>query len=247
MHRAKSLRMRAMILAAGLGTRLRPLTDSLPKPLVEVAGKPLIDYALETVARAGITEVVVNLHYLGHLLREYLGDGSRFGLNIAFSEEDPIQDSGGGIRDARHLLGDETFVTLNSDTIVQIDLKAMLAYHREKAALATLALRKDPDQSAFGIIATQTDGRIGAFLEHRRPGLQEPLEPYMYTGVQILEPGVFAYLDEAGPLSITRRTYPRMLAADEALFGWPFSGRWVTVGTPEELAKAPALLAGADG
>lgn len=236
--------VRAMILAAGRGERLRPLTDTTPKPLIEVGGRPLIEYAIDCVRRAGIEHVVVNLHRLGGLIRSHLGDGSRFGVSIDYSPEDPVQETGGGIRDARRFLDGHTFVTLNSDTIVDVDLGAVLDFHREKAARATLVLRKDPRMGRFGIIATEPGGRIGAFLEHRRPGSRVPLEPYMYTGVQVLDPAIFDDLRESGPFSITKITYPRMLAADYPLYGYPFDGTWITVGTPSELAEAERLLAG---
>ncbi len=234
--------VRAMILAAGLGTRLRPLTETLPKPLVTVAGRPLIDHALETVARAGITEVVINLFHLAEMVADYVGDGSRWGLRVRFSREDPIQDTGGGIRDARELLGEATFVTLNSDTIVDVDLARCVDWHRERGALATMVLRRDPDAAAYGIIETEPDGRIGAFLGRARPGGRTPRESFLYTGVQVLDPRIFDYLDAEGPFSITRYAYPRMLDADEPLFGWEHRGRWITVGTPAERARAEAQL-----
>lgn len=237
-----SLDVRAMILAAGLGTRLRPLTETVPKSMVEVGGKPLIEYALESIVRAGIQEVVVNLHHLGDQIREYLGNGNRYGVRIAYSTEDPLQDSGGGIRDARPLLGDQTFVTLNADTIVDIDLADLLQFHRSNRAEATLALRKDPRQDSFGVIDIEPDQRVGRFLGNPRPGCGTKLESLMYTGVQVLEPVVYDYMNPSGPFSITRVTYPDMLAADRRVFGYRFEGAWVTVGTPEELAAAPALL-----
>jgi len=234
--------VRAMILAAGRGERLRPLTDTTPKPLVEVGGRPLIEYAIDCVRRAGIEHVVVNLHHLGAAIRAHLGNGSRFGISIDYSQEDPVQETGGGIREARRFLDGHTFVTLNSDTIIDVDLGAVLAFHREKAARATLVLRKDARMESFGVIATEADGRIGAFLEHRRPGCRTPLEPFMYTGVQVLEPVVFEDLCETGPFSITKITYPRMLTAGRPLYGYRYDGTWITVGTPSELAAAQALL-----
>lgn len=233
---------RAMILAAGRGERLRPLTDTIPKPLVSVAGRPLIDYALACVARAGIEEVVINLHHLGGMIRDHVGDGSRFGVRVHYSVEDPVQETGGGIRDARRYLDGRTFVTLNSDTIVDVDLKAVVEFHRLRRATATLVLRKDPRMEAFGIVATESDGRIGSFLAHRRPGCAPVLEPFMYTGVQVLEPEVFNDLNEVGPFSITRVTYPRLLQADRPLYGYAFDGTWITVGTPAELAEAEQRL-----
>lgn len=232
-----------MILAAGEGLRLRPLTEHTPKALVEVGGRPLIDYAVEAVARSGIEDVVVNLHHLGERIRAHLGDGRRFGVRVRYSEERVLLGSGGALRHARALLGEGTFVTLNADTIIEIDLAPVLRFHRDKGATATMVLRKDPRMADYGLIQVDGRSRVGRFLKHVRPGSTEPLEPYMFTGVQVLDPAVFAYMPSEGAFSITEITYPSMLAAGEPIFGYPFEGTWLTVGTPDELAHARRLLA----
>lgn len=231
-----------MILSAGLGTRMRPLTLSTPKPLVEVAGRPLIDFALATLVAAGIRHVVINLHHLGEQIRGYLGDGRERGLHLDYSVEEILQGSGGGIRDAKRLLGSGTFVTLNADTLIGIDLRPFLQKHRERAAAATLILRKDPQMDRFGTIGIGADGRVKRFLAHMAPSEVDRGEPYMFTGVQILEERVFDFMEARGPFSITETTYPRMLAAGEPLFGAVFAGPWLTVGSPEELAAAEGAL-----
>jgi NDP-sugar pyrophosphorylase family protein len=230
-----------MILAAGEGQRLRPITETLPKALVKVGGRPLIEYAVETLVRSGITDIVVNLHHLGDLVRAHLDDGTRFGARIRYSTENSLQGTGGGIRQARSLLGDETFVTVNSDTIIDVDLGEVAAFHREHEATATLVVRKDPRMERFGLIRLADGGRVGAFLDTRRESADE-LEPFMYTGVQILAPRVFDYMPAEGAFSITEVTYPRMLRAGEPLYGYRFDGTWLTVGTPDELAEATARL-----
>lgn len=238
------MKMRAMILAAGEGTRLRPITESTPKAMVEVGGRPLIDYALDTVGRAGLTEVVINLHHLGDMIREHVGDGSDRGMRVLYSEEDPLLGSGGGIVHARALLGDSTFVTLNADTIVDADLRAIAEFHRQRGAVATMVLRKDPNMAKFGLIRTDENRRIRRFLDHAGPGAPPPasLDAFMYTGVQVLEPSVFRYMPPDGAFSITAVTYPDMLAAGEPLYGYPFEDRWITVGTPAELDAADRAL-----
>lgn len=232
-----------MILAAGLGTRMRPLTLEIPKALVPVAGRPLIDYPLAAMAAAGIRRVVVNLHHLGAKVREYVGDGARWGVAVRYSEEAVLQGSGGGIRQARPLLGSGTVVTMNADTIVGIDLRPFLAEHRRRGAVATVVLRKDPEMDRFGIIGIDPAGRVGRFLEHRAPSATALLESYMFTGVQILEPGVFDFMTDPGPFSITETVYPRLLAAGQPVYGSVFRGPWLTVGTPAELAAAEAEIA----
>jgi len=234
--------LRAMILAAGRGERLRPLTDTVPKPLVVVGGRPLIDYALDCVANAGIRRVVINLHHLGSLIREYVGDGSRYGLAVDYSEETILQDTGGGIRDARRYLEGSTFLTMNADTIVDVDLRSLAQSHLASGAVATMLLRKDARQAKFGIIETEDDGRVGRFLGRARPGCRMPLEAFMYTGVQVLGPRAFDYLQSEGPFSITKISYPAMLDAGELVRGEAFEGAWITVGTPTEMDEANRIL-----
>lgn len=234
--------VRAMILAAGRGTRLRPLTDTVPKPLVEVAGRRLIDYALDTVARSGIRDVVINVHHFADAVRAAVGDGGDRGLHVEFSVETELLDSGGGILAARPLLGGATVVTLNADTIVDVDLGELVRWHRRRAAIATLLLREDASAADYGLIGTDDDGLVVEFLDHRRPHRAPALHKMMYTGVQVLEPTVYDSMPSGGAFSITRDTYPRLLAADLPVFGRRFDGRWITVGTPDELAAAEARL-----
>jgi NDP-sugar pyrophosphorylase family protein len=231
-----------MILAAGEGRRLRPITETLPKALVEVGGRPLIDYALETVVRSGITDVILNLHHHGDQIRTHVGDGKRFGVRVQYSHERTLLGSGGGIVHARPLLGEQRFVTLNADTIVEVDLRAVARFHESNRAAATLVLRKDPRMAEYGIIQIAPGGRVCRFLQHEGPGSDGVLEQFMYTGVQILEPAVFRYMPASGAFSITEVTYPQMLRAGEPVYGYPFEGSWVTVGTHEELANARRML-----
>src|SRR5918996_5519933 len=152
--------MRAMILAAGFGTRLRPLTNTVPKALVPVAGRPLIEYSLLFLRSQGITEVVINLHHLGEKIRAALGDGSLYGIRIFYSPEDPILETGGGIKNAQSFLDGDTFVVMNCDTILDLNLQEALAFHRHKQAVATLVLRSDPDVDHYGVLQINDQGRI---------------------------------------------------------------------------------------
>ena len=234
--------VKGMILAAGKGTRLAPLTETLPKALVEIGGKPLIFYAVETLAASGIKNIIVNLHHHGQLLRDRLGDGKSLDVSICYSHEDPLLGSGGGIARARGFLGKSTFVTLNADTIVDINLRPVIEKHQQRKAVATLVLRKDPEMKKFGLIRTDGDDRVGQFLDCRRADVLGKLEPFMYTGVQVLEPRVFSYMPENTAFSMTELVYPNMLVAGEPIFGHRFEGPWATVGTPEELIAAEKFL-----
>lgn len=233
--------MRAMILAAGLGTRLRPLTHTIPKALVPVAGRPLIEYGLFFLKSQGIAEAVINLHHLGENIRAALGDGSIYGLRITYSPEDPILDTGGGIKKAQAFLGDETFVVLNCDTILDLDLSTVLAAHRRNRAAATLVLRPDPDAARYGIVETDASCRIRRFLG-QPADVSEPLSAFMFTGLQVLEPKIFACMPEAKPFSTTRETYPQMLRAGEPLYGFTHHGPWMVVDDAAGMARATAAI-----
>jgi NDP-sugar pyrophosphorylase family protein len=224
-----------MILAAGFGRRLRPLTDRMPKPLIEVAGRPLIAYPLAVLRDAGIRDVLINLHHLGEQIRDALGDGSRCGMSITYSEEDPILDTGGAIKNAQPFLEGGTFVVLNADTVIDLDLAEAVRWHRRQGALATMVLRPDREAARYGVIEVDGRGRIRRFLG--RPGeVGEPLTALMFAGVHVFEPQVFSYM-EAGRFGINARTYPAMLAAGCPLFGYEFRGYWRVLDTHAGLAE----------
>lgn len=234
--------MKALVLAAGLGTRLRPLTLDRPKPLVEVRGRPLIAYNLLLLRRYGVTDVVINLHHHGDALRAALGDGAAFGLRIAYSPEDPLLDTGGAMKNAEAFLGDEDFLVLNGDTIIDLALDTLVSAHRARGATATLVLRSDPDQDRYGLVEIDAERRIRRFLG-RPPTVAAPLTPYMFAGVHVLSPRVFRYMPDVRAFSITRETYPAMLAADEPLYGLPFAGFWRVIDTAADLDRAERAFA----
>jgi NDP-sugar pyrophosphorylase family protein len=230
-----------MILAAGFGTRLRPLTNTIPKALVPVAGRPLIEYGLLFLKSQGIEEVVINLHHLGEKIRTALGDGSMYGLRITYSPEDPLLETGGGIKKAQSFLDSDTFVVLNCDTIIDLDLNALVTAHHQTRATATLVLRPDPEAARYGILETDAKGRIRRFLGQPAK-VSEPLSPYMFTGLQILEPRVFDFMPEVKPFSTTRETYPQMLRAGEPFYGYIHTGPWIVVDDIEGVTRATQAI-----
>ena len=235
--------MKAMLFAAGLGTRLRPLTDTLPKCLVPVNGRPMIDYPLMLLRHYGIREIVVNVHHHAERIEEYLGDGSRFGVDIAYSREPVLLDTGGGLLGAKRFLDRETFVIINSDVLIDLRLDQVLDFHRGHEAAVTLVLRRDPLADAYGAVWTDAEGRIRKLLQHDAPCRGSGvLEEYMFTGVHVVEPRIFRYMEGMERFSITRTTYPRMLARAERLYGFPFDGEWQDMGTLERLRGAEVRL-----
>ena len=237
--------MKAMVLAAGQGTRLRPVTDRMPKALVPVAGRPMIEFALLLLRHYGVRDIVINLHHFGRQIENYLGSGQRFNLNLSYSHETELLETGGGLLKAKPFLQHGTFIVINTDALIDVDLAAVLNDHRQNQAAATLVLRPDQDADRYGSIDIGADGRIRRFLEHR--STEQPVgavRKLMFTGVQILEPRVFDYMDggEQKIFSTTRETYPRMLRAGERLFGYSFEGFWRDLGTMERIGEAEHML-----
>ncbi len=235
--------MRAMILAAGFGTRMQPLTETLPKALVPVAGRPLIEYTLLFVKSRGIEEVVLNLHHLGHLLRDALGDGSAYGLRITYSLEDPLLDTGGGIKKAQPFLAGEPFLVLNADTILDFDLTAFLATHRQTRAIGTLLLRPNPNEATYGLIETNRTGAVRRIRgEPSEGGIKEPLSAFMFTGCQVLAPRIFEAMPADRAFSTTHELYPRLIRAGETLQGVVHAGPWMVVDDMEGIARATRAI-----
>jgi mannose-1-phosphate guanylyltransferase len=239
--------MKAMVLAAGQGTRLRPLTDRVPKALVPVAGRPMIEYPLLLLKRYGIRDIVINLHHLGEQIESRLGDGAQLGLQITYSREPELLDTGGGLLKAKPFLQDDTFVLINTDVLIDLPLSELITFHRKKAAAVTLVLRPDPLVDQYGSLEIDADGRIRRFLNTRSAAaLLGPSAKLMFTGVQILEPKIFDYMNSGNGIqkfSTTKDTYPRMLVESERLFGFRFEGFWQDLGTVERIREAEEKLA----
>lgn len=237
--------MKAMILAAGLGTRLRPLSYELPKPMMPVLGEPLIVHSLLLLKKAGIKEVVINLHYLPQAIKQHLGSGKKWGFKIHYSFEPVILGSGGGLKKAERYFSKEPFFLINGDILIDIDLKKVLAFHRKKKAFATMVLRKDRNQKKYGTIAVDRTGRIRQFLG--KPELRlKTLSEYMFTGVHVLEPEILRYLPKGEFSNINRIAYP-MLIQDKPIYGYPFRGLWRECGNPEDYFATNQELLGKNG
>lgn len=239
--------MKAMIFAAGLGERLRPLTSRVPKALVPVAGRPMIDYPLALLRHYGIRDVVINLHHLGEQIEAYLGNGAARGLNIVYSKEDELLDTGGGLLKAKPYLQDDRFVVINTDVLIDLSLDELLDLHQRKQATATLVVRPDPLADQFGSMEIDAAGRISRFLQAYRPDTPRTVtEKLMFTGVQILEPRIFDYMPPPGgqqKFGTTKDTFPRMLTSGEPLCGFRFAGFWQDLGTAQRIAAAEKSLA----
>jgi mannose-1-phosphate guanylyltransferase len=238
--------MKAMVFAAGEGQRLRPITEKTPKPLVQVAGRPMIDYPLLLLRHYGAKEIIINLHHLGDQVENYLGDGTRFGFKICYSRESELLDTGGGLLKAKRFFENATFIVINTDVLIDLPLAQVLELHRRNQAAATLVLRPDPEADRYGSMDIAADGRICRFLNATMPAAPSPARhTLMFTGVQILEPSIFDYMPAvtgSEKFSTTKDVYPKMLLASERLFGYRFDGFWRDLGTAERIAEAERSL-----
>jgi NDP-sugar pyrophosphorylase family protein len=235
--------MKAMVLAAGFGTRLRPLTDNIPKPLLPIAGCPRLVWNLLLLKRHGISEAIINLHYRGDQIVEALGDGSRYGMRLAYSHEPMILGTAGGIKQAEPYFENTPVLVLNGDTLSDCDLTALLQSHRAASVLATLAVREDSQAQQWGAVRLNADSRIVQIKgEPPVPNpasagfSSDPEARYMFAGVHVLEPVVFEAISP-GQGSIID-VYTELLRRGLPLGGYRMSGYWSDIGTPERYAAA---------
>ena len=231
--------MKAMILAAGLGTRLRPLTDTIPKPLLPIGGTPLILWNLLLLRASGICDVIINLHYLGHLIEEVIGDGSRWNMQVRYSHEPTLLGTGGGLKAAEWFFEDQPFVVMNGDTLIELDVKALREFHRDHGGVATLVLRDDPQAAQWGAVESDGWNRI---LRINGRGMSQsystgPLVERMFAGVHILHPSLLQDALPGTPFSIID-TYTNELVRGARMFGFVQADYWSDIGTVERYARA---------
>lgn len=227
--RDKSLN-KALILAGGKGERLKPITNEMPKPMVPLQGKPILQHAVDLMKKYGITEIYISIGYKGDKIKEYFGDGSRFGVKIFYIEEDKPLGTAGPLKLAKQYLT-ETFVMCNADELKDIDLLDMFLFHKEKNAKATIALTTVADPSAYGVASLQGNW-IQEFIEKPK----NPPSNLINAGLYILEPEVIDMVPE-GFAMIEKQIFPK-IAEEKKLLGYSFTGQWMDTGTMERYAKA---------
>jgi mannose-1-phosphate guanylyltransferase len=225
--------MQALILAGGEGTRLRPLTSTVPKPVVPLVDRPFIAFMLDWVRRHGVDDVIMSCGHLATGVRDVLGDGSAFGVRLRFVEEPRPLGTGGALKHAEELL-DERFLMLNGDVLTDIDVTAQLAQHEATAARATLGLYPVEDPSAYGLVRLDDEGRVTEFVEKPSP---DQIDTHnISAGVYVLERSVLELLEPGEPASIEREVFPRLVG--NGLYGHVAQGYWMDIGTPERYLQA---------
>jgi mannose-1-phosphate guanylyltransferase len=236
-----------MVMAAGLGTRLRPITWEIPKPVVPVCNRPIVTHLVRLLARHGATEVIANLHWFPDTVRSCLGDGAALGVDLTYSYEEELLGTAGGVRNVADFLtadGDDVFLVLAGDALTDVDLGRLAAAHRANGGIATLAVKKVTDVSQYGVIVTDSDGRIQGFQE--KPDPAEALSDLVNCMVYAFSPEVFDYFPAEDPVDFALDVFPAMLASDVPFYVHEIDAYWNDIGTlPEYINGNLDALAGA--
>ena len=233
--------MKAMILAAGKGTRVRPITHTIPKPMIPILQKPVMEFLLELLRQHGFNEVMVNVSHLAEEIENYFRDGQRFGVEIAYSFEGRVEDgvligealgSAGGIKKIQSFqrFFDDTFVVLCGDALIDLDLTEAVRRHKAKGAVASLVTKRVPKEqvSSYGVVVTDDDSRVITFQE--KPSVEDAASDMINTGIYIFEPEVLDHIPEGVPFDIGADLFPRLAAAGAPFYALPMDFEWVDIG-----------------
>ncbi len=229
-------------MAAGKGTRLRPLTDSVPKPMAPIVNRPALHHILRLLSRHGLREVVINLHHLPDAITSYFGDGSWLGMQITYSREPELLGTSGGVKNNEDFLGGGTFLVMSGDSLTDIDLSGLIAAHRRNGSIATLAVKEVADPSLYGVVVLNDDQRVMGFQE--KPSLAEARSRLCNCGIYVFEPEVFELIPSGRFDDFGSRLFPDLLATGTPFYAEPIDDYWSDVGNLAEYARgnADALL-----
>jgi len=233
--------MRAMILAAGKGTRLGSMTAELPKPMLPLGDRPVLAWTLERLAASGINEVIINLHHAPTAIPQFFGDGSTWGVQITYSPEPEILGTAGGVKHAQNLLGNETFLVVYGDNVFDWDPSHMLAVHHAQAAFATIAVAEVADASRSGLVAFDAEGRISRFVE--KPGPLPDPRGWVNAGVYVLDHAIFDHIPVAQFCDFGFDVFPRLLDGGLRLQAFQLASAPLAIDTPDSYEAAQSRWA----
>jgi mannose-1-phosphate guanylyltransferase/phosphomannomutase len=230
--------MKAVVMAGGEGTRLRPMTASMPKPLLPIVNKPIMEHVLRLLKRHGITETVVTVQFLASLVRNYFGDGEELGMSLHYATEETPLGTAGSVKNAEHLLNDGSFLVISGDALTDFDLTDLVKFHHDKGALVTVCLARVPDPLEFGITIVDDDGKVQRFLE--KPTWGQVFSDTVNTGIYIMEPEVFEHVGKGEVVDWSGDVFPQLLELGLPIYGYIAEGYWEDVGTHESYIRAQA-------
>jgi mannose-1-phosphate guanylyltransferase len=227
--------IQAVILAGGLGTRLRHVLGDLPKPMAPVRGKPFLEYQIVGLRKSTIDKLVLCVGYRAQVIRDYFGDGSKWGVKIEYSHEQSPLGTAGALRQAGPMLEDE-FLVLNADTFVECDYAGLLRYHRDRGSEATLAVRALDDRELIGNVILDANHRI-TFFGEEKVSSGGPHPTWINAGIYVLERSVIDHIPHGRPVSLERETFPLIVALRVPMYGYMVSGYFVDIGTPSNYRR----------
>jgi len=230
--------MKAVILAGGLGTRLRPVTGEHPKPMAPLLGRPIMEHIVDRLHACGYTEICAALQYRAGEIMAHFGDGRRFGVHMEYRIGTEPLGTAGCVKNCRDFFGTEDFLVISGDAACDFDLARLMTVHREKGAAATLALSADPAPLRYGLAVTDSEGWIRAFIE--KPDWPRVVTDLVNTGIYVLSPRVFDYVPDTGACDFGKDLFPKLLAAGEGLYGLMMDGYWRDIGTPQDYFRCCA-------
>ena len=227
--------MKAVVMAGGEGTRLRPLTSNQPKPMVPIVGKPCMEHILELLREHGLTDVVVTVAFLPQAIRGYFGEGETLGMQIGYSVEESPLGTAGSVRHAARRL-DDTFLVISGDALCDVDLSALVAFHKQRGAAVTIGLKAVENPLEFGIVVTDEEGRIERFLE--KPSWSQVFSDTINTGIYVLEPEVLNHVPTDRPYDFSKDLFPYLLEMGRPLYGYAMDGYWQDIGNLDQFRQA---------
>lgn len=229
--------MKAMIMAAGVGSRLMPMTNNIPKPMIPMANRPLMENTIDLLQNHGFKEIIANLHYHGDIINHYFAGGQAWGLSMHYSPETELMGTAGGVKKCQYFL-DETFVVISGDALTDINLSYLITEHRRLGALATIALKPVDEVEQFGVVVTDQGGKITRFQEKPRP--QEALSKTANTGIYVFEPEIFALIPAGQFYDFGKELFPRLVQNKAPFYGVAIDDYWCDVGNINTYRQANA-------
>ena len=230
-------------MAGGRGTRLRPLTNRYPKPMLPFVDRPVLAHILELLKRFGFTEIIITVHYRAEQIEDYFGDGYDWGLSIRYAFEETPLGTAGSVKNAEPYLGSEPFLVISGDIITDIDLSEVLKFHQKRGGLATLVLRSVPDVRGYGMVTTDYQGRVVQYIE--KPTCMKAVPATVNTGIYIVEPALLSLMKRNHVYDFSLDIFPKLLACKTPMFGYITQGYWSDIGTIESFLSTQAdALAG---
>ena len=228
--------MKAMVMAAGAGTRLHPLTLSVPKPMVPIANRPVLEYTINNLRAHGITEIILNLHSHPEMIRNYFKDGSAWGVKLSYSHEPKLMGTAGGVKKVASFLKGDTFLVMSGDGLTDVDLTELIAFHQKRRSVGTMALAPIDSRFEYGITLTDKQGRVTRFIE--KPAWSDVFSNQVNTGIYVFESSTLSKIPAGRMYDFGKELWPKLLKEKARIYATPIDAYWCDVGNLSEYRRA---------